>query len=383
MNSKALIGAGFLRIIVVCACVGSPGKVSGQSVYSVNALAYADVNLVAGSNLAANPFSARDNSVSNLFYGVPDGSFFVPWNAPMGNYSPTNSFTQAGGWTDPSARLVKPNGGFLWVPTATTLSFVGELWQGGIGCVQYPAGPAVLSDLAGCPILCDNFVGPCPGDISADGSMVGKWNGQTQSYEVYQYLDGFGWIPDTPTLAIGESAEVWSPVPFSVRAGPGGAGTPARAVRATGWQRDNDNMTLRFAAMDAFSYTVLRSLNLSSRIWDVLKQGSANPTGGMASITVTAETNPTAFYRLVPAFSTAGAVLMNASRGSNQFRCEFYAPIAASYELERTVKLTNAIYGAWQKITTVVAGPSNVVTVTDTTATASSGYYRLRYNPNP
>ena len=384
MNSEVPARVGVLKFLVVCACAAwSPGTTSGQPVYSVNALAYADVNLAAGFNLMANPFSASDNSVSNLFHGVPAGSFYLPWNASMGNYSPTNSFTQASGWADPGMKLVTPNGGFLWVPTATKLSFVGEVWQGLI-CAPYSAGLAVLSDLTGCAMVCDNVVGPCPGDISTDGTIVSKWNSQAQSFDAYQYLDGAGWIPGTPTLAPGESAEVSSPISFSVRTVLGsGAGPPRRALRATGWQRDNDTMTLRFATTNGFSYTMLRSVNIASGIWVVLKQDSASATGGMASIMVAAETNQTAFYRLIPAFSTTGAVLMNASRGSNQFRCEFYTPIAASYELERTVKLTNSISGAWQTIATVSAGPSNIVTFTDIGATAPSGYYRLRYNRNP
>jgi hypothetical protein len=50
--------------------------------------------------------------------------------------------------------------------------------------------------------------------------------------------------------------------------------------------------------------------------------------------------------------------------------------VAASYQLQRKIRLSDAV---WQTVATVSASPSNFVSVADTTATASSGYYRLQY----
>ena len=80
---------------------------------------------------------------------------------------------------------------------------------------------------------------------------------------------------------------------------------------------------------------------------------------------------------------SAFATLRNPIRGSNQFQCEFYAPTNASYELQRTVKLDDPFTGTWQIVATVNASGGNLVTFKDTTATAATGYYRVRYNVNP
>src|SRR5689334_17990722 len=122
MSTKHFAGRDLFRIAFTCLGVlWLPLIAPAQSVYSVNALGYVDLNLAPGMNLIANPFSASDNSVSNLFRGVPDGSYFLPWNAPSGGFGPTNYFTESSGWTDPTFTLLSPNGGFLSVPTNLSL----------------------------------------------------------------------------------------------------------------------------------------------------------------------------------------------------------------------------------------------------------------------
>src|SRR5687768_16042041 len=102
MNSSRFYGPSQFKILILTVTMSWLALLTrAQSLYSVNALGYADMHLAAGSNLVANPFRARHKSVSTLFRGLLDGSFFLPWIGPMGNFSPTNFCTQAGGWSDP------------------------------------------------------------------------------------------------------------------------------------------------------------------------------------------------------------------------------------------------------------------------------------------
>src|SRR5262245_28579390 len=59
---------------------GGLTQVLAQPRYSANFVGYRDADFFAGSNLVANPFDAGNNTLSNLFAGVPSGSYFLHWN---------------------------------------------------------------------------------------------------------------------------------------------------------------------------------------------------------------------------------------------------------------------------------------------------------------
>jgi hypothetical protein len=229
----------------------------------------------------------------------------------------------------------------------------------------------------GCNIFCDNIIDPCPGGQVPDGTEMAKWNKQTQSFDDYFYIEGFGWLPDSPALSPGEAARFAVPGTYYVRAFPS-AGTPATPVHVRSWQRDGAGLSFQFAAASNCSFNVLRSLDLVSGKWKLLSQETVSPTAGVASINVPNPTNGMAFHRLAPPFSLTAAAFMKVVRGSNRFDCEFYAPVTAGYELQRTLSLPDSS-AVWQTVATVNAGASNFVAVTDGNATASLGYYRLRY----
>ena len=69
------------------------GPAAAQERFSANAIGYVDASFSAGSNLVANPLNAGNNTISNLFCGVPEGSVFLPWDpdvVPYGSYSSSN-----------------------------------------------------------------------------------------------------------------------------------------------------------------------------------------------------------------------------------------------------------------------------------------------------
>src|SRR4051812_347990 len=101
MNAKVLLRS-TLTTITLALLAGLPlASLRGQNIYSVNTLGYADADCRAGSNLLANPFFNGDNTVSNLFRGLPDGSFFLPLAHGSGTPGPSNHFSAITGWTVP------------------------------------------------------------------------------------------------------------------------------------------------------------------------------------------------------------------------------------------------------------------------------------------
>ena len=378
MNLKAQAVCGSFKVLCVIVCVFTVFRAQAQPRYSVNALGYVDVNLVAGQNFVANPLSVSDFTVSNLFRGVPDGSYFQRWNEAAGEFDPTNWFSTASGWSQPEMRLLHPQGGVLWVPSSVRVSFAGEVPQSTF-CVQHLPGSAILGVFPGlgCNIVCNNIIGPCPGDEVPDGTEVAKWNKETQDFEYYIFIEGFGWAPETPTLNPGEAAKFSVPGPYYVRPIPTG-GTPAAPVRLSSWQRDDTGMSAQIEATNSNTFNILRSFDLRTNLWEVVGQGSVSATGSLATITLPAGTNPTAFFRLGPPFPLASAVLLTGTRGSNRFECEFYAPVNASYALQRALSLQEPS-PVWQTVAIVQAGPGNLASVIDDSALASHGYYRLQY----
>ena len=349
---------------------------TAQPRYSVNVLAYADVNLVTGSNLVGNPFNAMDHKLSTVLRGVPEGSYFLKWNPASAAFGASNGYSAATGWAFPDETLATPHGGFLWVPQPARISFVGEVSQSRL-CIEQAPGDTILNLLPGtsCGIFCGNVVGPCPTDAVPDGTQMLKWVPALQTYEDYTYINGFGWSPAPPTLAPGESARFIIPGSFYVSAA-STAGTPPQPAVTRNWQRTGANLSFEFQSAAPCSFSLYRSSNLNASAWTFVGQHSLTPTGGVALISLPIETNGSAFYRLLPPFTVASAVMQNALREGDRFRCEFFAPVSATYELQRT---TSALEPVWQTVASVSAGASNVVTIVDAGAAGAVGYYRLRY----
>ena len=353
-----------------------------QPVYSVNALGYVDANFVAGSNLIANALFAGDNSVSNLFRGVPDGSIFLPYDRGSETFSPTNRFTLGSGWSDPSATFLAPNGGFLWLPKATKISFVGQPWS-------VIPGPLCLNfsehEVYGWfppPNRCGIFDCDCTGSVGQDGDTVLTWNPHTQSYTIATYIDGLGWVPAAPVFGVTDSIHFYVFGSFTARSpfmGTGGP-TPQKLpwLNLRNPERNGTNLTFRWPSTSNVNYAVFSSTNLNIVSWQLMQEGTATPAEGVATISISGS-NSAAYYRVLPQFG-ASTVLLGGARGTSNFTFQLYAPAATNYFIQRAPWLnfpTNS--SPWQTITNITAGPSNIVNIVDTTATADTGYYRVYY----
>jgi hypothetical protein len=377
MNSPAFFRARWAQILATIMGVWlTPASSRAQFTYSVNAVGYVDANFVAGSNLISNPLFAGDNTLASLFKNVPDGTVFLPWDQAAKTFRPTNRFTFGSGWSDPSAVFLAPNGGFLWLPTATKISFAGQPWSIIPGpCLNYPAGESVFSWFS--PFRC--FSDCACNEYFQDGDALITWNRETQTYrQPATYTQGNGWEPFT-VLDVTESAHFITgrafnangPFKASFLGGPIPQGLPLLDLRNP--VRSGDNLTFNWLSTSNVNYAVFCSTNLNTGVWQLVQQGTVTPSNGVASVSVPG-TNSGAYYRVLPQFG-ASVVLLGGTRGASTFTFQLYAPVATNYIIERT---ENGDGGPapWQFVTNVTAGPSNIVSVVVTTPTASKGYYR-------
>jgi hypothetical protein len=348
-----------------------------QPLYSLNAVGYVDVNLYPGSNLVANPLNAASNTVGFLFGHVPDGSTFLPWNQGTGSFSPTNYYSSLTGWTDPNAVFVQPNAGFLVVSAATKISFHGEPWNFAMGpyCLTYPANESFWgwfpSGICGIcePESCPPF---------GDGTVVSTWDGMYQLYSDFVYFEGFGWVPSDPVLRPGEGFRLVNPQvafgrsPFLSTIGGGGPLIHGRAfTRLQDVHRNGTNVAFRLTASANTGYSLLRTTNLYSGVWQIMEQGSNGP----VDFDIPASA-PRGFFKVHPRYSGPLPFLISRARVGSSFSFDFFAPSNATYTVERFSGFPAASY---QVVTNASAALNTLVTIVDPTATNATGYYRVSY----
>ena len=192
MKTKSILAAG----LVLAAAAASS---FAQTVYSVNAVGFVNVNFPPGFTLASNPLDGTANTVSALFPSVPNGTSVFKFDSLTGSY--TGSTFLFGNWNNPTMPLVPGEGFFFKNPTATTITntFVGNVKQGtlttplsaGFTLVgsQVPQSGLVATDL-GLPI--------------GNAESVFKFDTTTQAYTGGSFLFGNWSGGIEPTIGVGE-----------------------------------------------------------------------------------------------------------------------------------------------------------------------------------
>ena len=187
--TAALVGAGIASSMA-------------QAVYSVNAVGYVNLTLPIGYSMIANPLNNGSNALSQVLPNAPDGATILKFDPAQQKFSATvPSFILGAGWV-PDGTLRPGEGAFINVPTASTITFVGEVPQGtltqpvpagySIQASQVPQTGRVTTDLA---------------FPAGDGDTILQFNSATQKYntDTPSFILGAGWVPSEPTVAVGTS----------------------------------------------------------------------------------------------------------------------------------------------------------------------------------
>jgi hypothetical protein len=199
MRTKTLLLTAALSAIGLTASMA-------QSVFSVNAVGYVNVEIPEGFSMIANPLDTSANTVPELFSNVTANGFTVyKFDSGAGQYI-VNSLL-FGSWTDASMTLNPGEGAFVLNPAgagAVTVTFVGEVRQGDLSHA-IPAGFSIQSSEVPQSGQLDTELG-FPVD---NGTTVYRFNNGSGQYDISSYLFGSWNTPPVPN--VGESFFVNAP----------------------------------------------------------------------------------------------------------------------------------------------------------------------------
>ena len=181
------------------------GASVAQTVYSVNSVGYVNLSLPAGFSLISNPLNGTNNSLDTILSGAPVDSVIYKFN--NGAFEEANTqFGPGVGWF-PGNTLAPGEGAFIQLPSAATLTFVGEVPQGNL-TNNVPANYSMKSSqVPQAGLITTALLYPAAVD-----DVVYQWDRATQSYlEATTFFGpGVGWFPIEPNLTVGESVFVYS-----------------------------------------------------------------------------------------------------------------------------------------------------------------------------
>jgi hypothetical protein len=186
---------------LVCAAALAAGLASSMAqsnVYSLNVVGYYNVPVGANQKvMIANQLNTTNNTIANLIPNGPPNASFFKYNGGFTTYQ-FDSYSLS--WSpDGNATLNPGEGAFYVSPTATTLTFVGEVEQG-LLTNSLPIGSKVMrSSIVPQQGLITTQLG-LPGE--ANDSLF-TFNGGYTTYQFDSY--SLSWSPSEPTINVGQA----------------------------------------------------------------------------------------------------------------------------------------------------------------------------------
>jgi len=173
--------------------------VMGQSVYSANAVGYVNLSLGAGFTLIANPLNNTTNDLATILTNVPNSTVVYQFNTTSQSYSASTFRAATGKWS--SDLVLNPGAGaFISLPSATTVTFVGNVPQGSLTNVISP-GFSIQSFPIPVSVAVTNSIVSMPAPTASD--TIYAFVNSSQSYSAFTArASGFTKIY---TPAVGES----------------------------------------------------------------------------------------------------------------------------------------------------------------------------------
>ncbi len=156
------------------------------------AVGYVNVKLSAGYNFVANPLDGLpNNSITNVLLSVPDGTELYLWNVTNQVFELVATYSAGFGW-DVTAVQLPPGLGFvLWVPSAYTSTFVGDVLQGSL--TNFVVGGNKLC-LLGSKVPIEGALGSTLFFPNINGADIQIFNRVSQSYlDACTFFPAYGW----------------------------------------------------------------------------------------------------------------------------------------------------------------------------------------------
>lgn len=194
------------KTLLLTAALSAAGVATSMAqVFSVNAVGYVTKDLQAGKfHLIANPLIAADNSIGKLFAGVPGGTQVFKFDSAKAQFVTAtfddldNAFIPASS----AALTVNPGEGvFIKAPSATKVTFVGEVPQGSLEN-KYPKGLSIIAS----QVPQGEKTAKDLGLVGAAGDQIFKWDVTKQGYTSHTFDDlDNDWVPRLTNLEVGEA----------------------------------------------------------------------------------------------------------------------------------------------------------------------------------
>jgi hypothetical protein len=178
--------------VLSAACIATA---VAQTVYSVNAVGFVNVDLKPGFNMVANPLDATANTVAGLFgTALPEGA--IVYKYASGTGFSVNAF-EFGEWGQPTQTLNPGEGAFVFIPgtTAAKVTFVGEVKQGHL-VTPIPAGFSIKASQVPQEAQLDTIL-KFP---VAEGDQIYLFKNATGSYSTHSFEFGEWNIPPVPKV---------------------------------------------------------------------------------------------------------------------------------------------------------------------------------------
>jgi hypothetical protein len=195
------------KTLLLTAAFGAAGLATSmaQEVFSVNAVGYVNRSVPTGFSMIANPLDNSDNTVANLFDGVPDGTTVYKFDPVTSEFSING--IDFGEWANPAEELVPGEGAFIFNPGAEfEVTFVGEVMQGSLS-TAVPMGFSIISSKVPQSGPLDTLLG-YPAE---DGDTVYRFNNATGEYSIDAFDFGEWGAGAAPEPEVGESWFMFSP----------------------------------------------------------------------------------------------------------------------------------------------------------------------------
>jgi len=202
MRTKSLIlGAALLA-------AGVASSMAQSNVYSLNIVGYVNLQLTNGFNLISNPLdldgTGTNNTLTTVFgTNLPSGSQVYKFSG--GGYNTSDGYISGVGWLAGGTLSMNPGeGASVSVPSSATVTIVGQVLQGSPTPTtnKYSAGFSILSSQAPLAGGIQTVLGFSP----QSGDQLYFWDNPSQSFATSAgYLNGVGWLPSEPSLAVGQA----------------------------------------------------------------------------------------------------------------------------------------------------------------------------------
>lgn len=196
------------KTLLLTAALSAAGVATSMAqVFSVNAVGYVNKTIPKGNKLAliSNPLDAGagNNTIANLFKGVPDGTQVYKYDGTKFITATFDSLENAFLPADAAATELKPGEGVFVRNTSAsdlTVTFVGEVPQGKLDN-PLPKGLSIRSSIVPQQGTAEELGLP-----GADGDQVYQFLTDAQSYFTSTF-DGLEnkWLPALKPLAVGEA----------------------------------------------------------------------------------------------------------------------------------------------------------------------------------